>query len=150
MSTNVSVSHVGICVSDLERSTRFYCDGLGFAPGIRFDVGSEFAATLEIDGDAKVTSQFVSRDGLSIELLHYATGSVHGTPSASRNQLGFTHLSLIVDDVDAVAARLVEHGGRVVEPTRTRIENPDGSVNDFVFVADPDGVRVELMKLAGS
>jgi catechol 2,3-dioxygenase-like lactoylglutathione lyase family enzyme len=145
----VSVSHVGLCVSDLARSMRFYCDGLGFAPGIRFDVGREFAATLEVDGDVEVTSQFVARDGLSIELLHYAQGAVHGTPSGSRNQLGFTHLSVIVDDVDAVAARLVEHGGTVVESTRTRIDAGNGATSDFVFVADPDGVRVELMKLAG-
>jgi lactoylglutathione lyase len=147
---SVTVSHVGLCVSDLERAVRFYRDGLGFEPGGRFDVGSEFAATLEVEGDIEVTSQFVSRDGLTIELLHFATGATRGTPSASRNHLGFTHLSLIVDDVDAVAARLVEHGGRVVDSTRTRIDNPDGSVNDFVFVADPDGVRVELMKLGGS
>jgi lactoylglutathione lyase len=145
----MTVSHVGLCVSDLDRAMRFYCEGLGFEPSVRFDVGSEFAATLEVEGDVEVTSQFVARDGMSIELIHYATGAVHGTPSSSRAHLGFTHLSLIVDDVDAVAARLVELGGQVVASTRTRIDNPDGSTNDFVFVADPDGVRVELMKLGG-
>ena len=29
----LSFSHVGICVSDLERSLRFYCEGLGFEVG---------------------------------------------------------------------------------------------------------------------
>ena len=27
---SVSFSHLGICVSDLDASLRFYCDGLGF------------------------------------------------------------------------------------------------------------------------
>ena len=31
MSVISKVSHIGVCVSDLERSLRFYCDVLGFA-----------------------------------------------------------------------------------------------------------------------
>jgi lactoylglutathione lyase len=145
----MSVSHVGLCVSDLDRSLRFWCEGLGFELGTRFDVGSEFAATLEVDGDVEVTSQFVSRDGLSIELLHYTKGSTAGAPSAARNMLGFTHLSLLVDDVDSTAAKLVELGGARLESTRTLIELAGGGASDFLFVADPDGVRIELMRLAG-
>ena len=144
-----SFSHFGLCVSDLERAMRFYCDGLGFEPTITYEVGGDFADTLEVPGDIALVSQFIARDGVSIELLHYTKGSVVGTPSAARNQLGLTHLSLSVSDVDEVAAKLVACGGTVLEATRTKIDNPDGSVNDFVFVADPDGVRVELMKLAG-
>ena len=64
--TIVAISHVGLCVSDLERSLRFYCDGLGFEPGARFEVGSDFGPTLEVAGDVAVTSQFVVRDGCSI------------------------------------------------------------------------------------
>ncbi len=145
----MSVSHVGLCVSDVERSLRFYRDGLGFAEGPRFDVGSEFAPTLEVDAPVDVIAQYISRDGLTIELLHYTTGKVDGTPSSARNLLGFTHLSLLVDDVDAVATRLVELGGTVLESTRTRIGGSDGAASDFLFVADPDGVRIELMRLAG-
>ena len=143
----VAISHVGLCVSDLERSQRFYCDGLGFEPGARFEVGAEFGPTLEVDGDVAVTSQFVARDGCSIELLHYDRPGVHGRPAATRNQLGFTHLCVRVDDVDAVAARLVEHGGTLLDVTRYSLALGEGRSNDFVFVADPDGVRVELMKL---
>jgi len=143
----VAISHLGLCVSDLERSQRFYCDGLGFELGARFEVGAEFGPTLEVAGDVAVTSQFVTRDGCSIELLHYARPDVHGQPAATRNQLGFTHLCVRVDDVESVAARLVEHGGTVLEATRYSLPLGEGRSNDFVFVADPDGVRVELMKL---
>ena len=147
---HLSVSHFGLCVSDLQRSLRFYCDGLGFESTTTFEVGNEFAHTLEVDGDVAVTSHFIARDGVSIELLHYRSPGVHGAPSESRNQLGFTHLSCNVDDVEAVAAKLVDCGGTIVDSTRTTMKLPDGSVNDFVFIADPDGARVELMQLAGS
>ena len=146
---STSVSHVGICVSELDRSLRFWCDGLGFVPGPRFEVGSEFAATLEVEPPVQVVSQFISRDGLTIELLYYAAGGVTGVPSNVRNHLGFTHLSLVVDDVDKVAAKLVEHGGTRLDSTRSHMEGPEGTSSDFVFVADPDGVRIELMRLGG-
>ena len=31
-------SHIGICVSDLEKSLAFYRDGLGFEEGPEFDI----------------------------------------------------------------------------------------------------------------
>ena len=40
----VSFSHLGICVSDLERSLRFYRDGLGFELVASHRVGDEFGA----------------------------------------------------------------------------------------------------------
>jgi len=141
------VSHVGVCVSDLERSLRFYCEGLGFARAATYQVGKEFSAALEVRGDAQLVSQFVERDGVSLELLHYAQPGVEGAPSSRRNQLGFTHLSLAVDDVDRVARHLVACGGKLLPATRTTIRHPDGRCDEFVFVADPDGLRVELMKL---
>lgn len=141
------VSHVGVCVRDLERSLRFYCDGLGFAKATTYEVGKEFSAALEVSGEASLISQFVERDGFSLELLHYASPRVEGAPSSRRNQLGFTHLSLAVDDVDRVAKHLAACGGTVLPATRTTIRHPDGRRDEFVFVADPDGVRVELMKL---
>ena len=144
---SLRVSHVGVCVSDLERSLRFYCDGLGFAKTVTYQVGKEFTAALEVDADAQLISQFVERDGVSLELLHYAAPRAVGAPSMRRNQLGFTHLSLAVDDVDRVARHLEACGGRVLPATRTTIRHPDGRRDEFVFVADPDGLRVELMKL---
>ena len=86
-----------------------------------------------------VTSQFIMLGTMKIELLHYSQPTPQGTPSASRGQLGFTHLSFHVDDVDAGAARLVELGGTIIETTRANLGI------EIVFLADPDGARVELM-----
>jgi lactoylglutathione lyase len=54
----------------------------------------------------------------------------------------------VVDDVDASAADLVRFGGSIVEGTRSGDNDPD--VVQIVFLADPDGNRVELMRLARS
>ena len=138
-----SVSHMGLCVSDLDRSLRFYCDGLGFEAHTKYDIGNEFAATMEIDDDVELISQMIARDGLMIELLHFISPGVIGDPSDVRNKRGFTHLSFNVDDVDETIATLVECGGTYIESTRTANE-----MGEIVFVADPDGTRIELMKLA--
>ena len=70
------------------------------------------------------------------------------TSAAPVNQLGLTHLSFRVRDVEAVAAKLVELGGAVVDSSRTEIDF-GGTPLFFVYCTDPDGVRVELMDLGG-
>lgn len=96
---------------------------------------------LEVDGPASLTSQFITLGELKIELLAFHEPPVDGRPSEHRNQRGLTHLSFIVDDVDAAARRLTGFGGTLLEQTRSNLEI------DVVFLADPDGVRVELMGL---
>jgi catechol 2,3-dioxygenase-like lactoylglutathione lyase family enzyme len=137
------VSHVGICVSDLARSLRFYCDGLGFERAEAHAIRNEFAAALEVPKDVVLTSQFIRREGLAVELLHYQSPPPEGRPSSARNHLGLTHLSFMVPDLEAASARLAACGGTVLEHTRTA--EPGIAL---VFVADPDGMRVELMQLA--
>jgi catechol 2,3-dioxygenase-like lactoylglutathione lyase family enzyme len=141
---NYRPSHFGICVTDLVRSLRFYCDGLGFQAAERYDLkdtpGSGLDRSLEVASPVELVSQFIRNGDMGVELLYYHSPPTFGMPSASRGQIGITHLSFYVDDVDAAVARLVEHGGTLLPQTRA---NPGV---DLVFVADPDGVRVELMK----
>lgn len=138
--TGFSPSHLGICVSDLERSMRFYCDGLGFVAVMRNEIGSEFASALEVEPDIEVTTQFISNGAMSIELVQFRSPIRHGGPSAPRPALGLTNLALRVSDIDSAVQRLVECGGTVLEHTRTKARSVE-----LIFVADPDGVRVELL-----
>lgn len=142
--SGVEPSHFGICVSDVERSLRFYCDGLGFDAGDGYDLDSDAAPgldrALEVPGPVSIRSQFISLGDMRIELIRFHDRDAEGEPSSRRTQRGITHLSFWVDDVDATAARLVEHGGTLLETTRS---NPGV---ELVFLADPDGVRVELMQ----
>jgi len=141
----VTFSHIGICVSDLERSVRFYCEGLGFELVQSHTVGAEFGPLMEVD-EVVLQSRFVRRDGVSIELLHFDSPG-HSGEAVRRpmNQLGLTHLSLLVEDLDVVADVIESFGGAVVRSTRTTFGS--GDTLDFVYCTDPDGVRVELMHL---
>ena len=137
-------SHLGLCVGDLDRSIRFYCEGLGFEVGDGFDLDSTLApgldAALEVDGPVEIRSQYITNGEMRIELIGWRDRQVSGEPSSRRDAPGLTHLSFWVEDVDAAAARLVDLGGTILPSTRT---NPGV---ELVFLADPDGVRVELMQ----
>ena len=136
-------SHIGICVGDLERSRRFYVDGLGFEEFARFEMTRPIA---EVDPPCDFTSFFIQKAGLRVELLHYRSPGVIGHPSTRRNHLGLTHLSFVVDDVDAAAIELEAFGGTIIEGTRSGQNDHDAV--QIIFLADPDGTRVELMRLA--
>ncbi len=143
MTIAARTSHVGLCVRDLERARRFYVDGLGFTDFARFEIDRPLA---EMDEACDLTSCFVQKDGLRVELLYFRRPTPTGSPSTRRIQVGLTHLSFVVDDVDAAAAELVEFGGSIIDGTRSGDNDPE--VVQIVFLADPDGNRIELMRLA--
>lgn len=143
MAITAQTSHIGLCVSSLDQARRFYVDGLGFEDFARFEIDRPLA---EMDDACDLTSCFVQKDGLRVELLYFRKPNPTGTPSSRRTQLGLTHLSFVVADVDAAAAELVAFGGTIIHGTRSGNDDPD--VVQIVFLADPDGNRIELMRLA--
>lgn len=121
---------------------RFYTEGLGFEVQERVDGDDSFAALAEVVPPAVLISQFLALDGFRLELLAWSVPGVQGEPSRSRNQVGLTHLAMHVDDVDAVASRLVALGGTVLEETRSDF----GPGITLLVVKDPDETRVELVQ----
>jgi len=142
---DLAFSHLGICVSDLERSLRFYGEGLGFELAEAYDLDDTampgLAEALEVVSPVALRSQMITKGSLKIELLAYGSPEAEGSPSASRGQLGLTHLAFNVADCDAVARHLVACGGTLLENTRVSVGI------QIQFVADPDGTRIELMSL---
>lgn len=141
------LSHIGICVSELERSVAFYRDALGFEEISRLQVsGPESARLLQLEGGA-VQAVYLQRDGTRIELLYYPQAGHQGERMpAPMNRLGLTHLSLRVADLDAVVTAVVSLDGACL--AATRIDN-DAWRSKAVFVTDPDGLRIELLQAPG-
>jgi catechol 2,3-dioxygenase-like lactoylglutathione lyase family enzyme len=141
------VSHLGLCVTDLERSLRFYGEGLGFVEVSRLRVAGPPAQTLLELEDMKLTAVFLERDGTRLELLRYDSPETLGSPSTRpMNAAGLTHLSLRVADLERCVADLEALGGRALAATRIEI---DQSRTRALFVTDPDGTRIELVEAPG-
>jgi catechol 2,3-dioxygenase-like lactoylglutathione lyase family enzyme len=141
-------SHFGICVSDLGQSLRFYCDALGFEKAESHEIGQDFARLMDFP-DVAVTSQFIRKGPTAIELLAFTEPAPFGDRERRAvNQLGLTHLSFRVSELEATAAKVVDLGGAIVESSRTTIDF-GGTPLKFIYCTDPDGVRIELMDLGG-
>jgi lactoylglutathione lyase len=134
-------NHVGQCVTDLDRSKRFYCDLLGFTPEREINPPDEASAQLlSLPAPIGMTAAYLVRDGLVLELLHFAAdGRTQPFRPRTMNEPGLTHISLSVDDIDAVCARIPEFGGEVIESS---------NIGAAVFVRDPDGQLLELLPMA--
>jgi len=141
------LTHLGICVSDLERSLRFYRDVLGCEEVGRLELAGGHADTVNDLEGVKVRAIYLERDGWRLELMGFDEPGWVG-PKAPRpmNQLGLTHLSFRVDDLDAVCAKLEASGGRLLETTR--IGDAKSPVR-VIMAHDPDGIRFELIQGPG-
>jgi len=141
------LTHIGLCVSDCERSLQFYRDVLGFRYLSELQLAGEPSSTLLQLPDVELRAIYLERDGTRIELLHYPVPG-HQGDGAPRpmNQLGLTHLSLRVDDLGGLLASLRAAGVRILD--RTRIDIPAFEAG-AVFVTDPDGTLIELVQAPG-
>ena len=139
-----SFSHVGLCVTDAARSLAFYTGALGFEEGARYEVGEPFDIVMGVSKPLKLNSQFVSKDGIQLEFLHYASHEVTGAgEQRSMTQVGLTHLSVRVEAIEPAVEKVLAHGGQVHRETYVDA----GPGGEFVYCSDPDGIRVELMRL---
>lgn len=138
------LSHHGLCVSDLERSLAFYRDGFGFREISRMTFGD--AGTQRLLGlpNARLEAVYLRRDGCTLELLHFPQPGTHLRDGPRpMNRVGLTHLSFLVDDLEATLAELSALGAGVLVESRL-----DGGADgpQVVFVTDPDGTRIELVQ----
>ena len=74
-------SHFGICVSDLDRSLRFYCEAFGFEKAESHAIGQEFARLMDFP-DVVLTSQFIRKGATAIELWRSPSPPPSATGSA--------------------------------------------------------------------
>ena len=99
MPDRVAFNHVGQCVTDLERSKRFYVELLEFTVAREIHPPDELSARLlQLTPPLGMTATYLVRDGLVLELLHFAAeGQTQPYAPRSLNQPGLTHVSLSVD-----------------------------------------------------
>jgi catechol 2,3-dioxygenase-like lactoylglutathione lyase family enzyme len=128
------IQHVGLVVTDVDRSRRFYSEALGLEevprpPNFTFD-GAWFRF-----------------GGTELHLLsdaHATGGAGQANPGAGAERGMTHHLAFEVDDLGAACARLAENGVGLAGGPMPR---GDGYVQ--VFFRDPDGHVLELFQFTG-
>ncbi len=121
-------AHTCYRVLDLNRSIDFYTN----------KVGLEFARKVPIGSDA--TNAFLAVPGESEPRLELTLN--HDREESYPLGEGYSHIALIVDDLDATAEQLERAGGVDFESQPHEM----GSGTRIFFVKDPDGYRIEFIE----
>ena len=134
-------NHLGQCVVDLDRARRFYVEALGFELEREIQPPDDSSAKLlGLTAPIGMTACYLTRDGLVLELLHFAAeGAVAPYRERAMNEPGLTHISVSVDDIPATCERVRELGGSVLDET---------DIGAAIFVRDPDGQLIELLPMS--
>lgn len=134
-------NHVGLCVTDLARSRRFYEELFGFALRNELTVpDGPTAKLLSVTPPVGLSAVYLERDGFVLELLHFDRPG--NAPQRARDftEPGLTHLSVSVDDIAATCAQVAELGGEVL------VDTDLGGM--AVMIRDPDGQLIELLPMS--
>jgi catechol 2,3-dioxygenase-like lactoylglutathione lyase family enzyme len=116
--TGLRLNHYGIYVKDLDESTSFYTNKMGFREAFRFkDAAGKPIVYLQM-----------SRDTF-LEL----------TPADAEHAPGFSHAGVWADDVVSTVASLKQEGVRVEDVHTGSTKAP------LANLFDPNGVRIELL-----
>ena len=130
-------NHVGLCVSDAQRSRTFYEEALGFEFWWELDAPEEGSAELlMLDKPLELHAVYLIRDGFVLELLTYHPDRMVPERARSMAEPGLTHISVTAGDIDAALERVERFGGTVLHETNT---------GPAVMVRDPDGQLIEIL-----
>ncbi|MGV9869858.1 VOC family protein [Rhodococcus koreensis] len=140
-------SHVAIAVNDLEESVRFYTGALNYFETYRAAVPPEFPPVL---GQETMTVDCVllaqgDRPQSQIELIKYYDPAPKPRPDTPHHTIGFTHIALVVDDLEETLGRVVEFGGKVREEGTITMGEGDAATR-VRYCEDPSGTPIELLE----
>jgi len=123
----IGINHVGLRVSDLSTSRKFY-ERLGFEFLIG-PVGPEPVAIMEHPSGVNINFILNASEKTKLNLLM----------DIPEKHSGYTHVALEVTDLDAVQQYLESINYRITEGP---IVTPAGA--SFIFIRDPDGNVIEF------
>ena len=134
--------HVGLTVSDLDKSIDFYGEVVGMTLVMRLESGGPWFDELTRNHDAVIDVAMFELGGMTLQLVAYRRAGDKPAPVA-HHRPGSPHLSIEVDDIDRRHAAITASGRH--HPTAI-VEIADIGARSF-YVEDPDGVPVEFLEL---
>lgn len=125
------LDHVGIAVADIGDALAFYRDGLGLDVEAVEDVASQ-----------RVRAHFVKVGEATLELLEATAPDSPIARFVDRRGPGLHHITLEVDDIGAVLAKLKSSGVRLIDEAPR--PGAEGALVAFIHPSSAHGVLVEL------
>jgi catechol 2,3-dioxygenase-like lactoylglutathione lyase family enzyme len=145
--------HVNVNCAILDRSRRFYTDGLGLAVGAHTAPESAQPGTafgLDVARwEASILLGPRGFEGGAIDLLEWHEPRPVGTPPGGLTETGFQRIGIRVPDIDAAAARVDEFDGSLWSDPQVHTQ-PNGTEIRIVLASDPDGTAIELVEGGGT
>jgi catechol 2,3-dioxygenase-like lactoylglutathione lyase family enzyme len=144
MKTAIRHHHTALHVTDMERSARFYVEGLGLAR-LKAWTSGPYVGELYGRPDVKVKALMLSTgDGtFNLELVQVEDPPPAVNPSEA--QPGTAHLAFTDIDLREVYARMTALGySALSEPVAPTSGPVAGGL--LIYLLDPDGNRVELIQ----
>ena len=145
MNVVTGIRHVGIVVSDIEKSLFFYKNLLGFSiVKTAQESGPFIDRILALDGVEVTTIKMSALDGTTqLELLRFKSPAPDSCTRQRVNSPGPTHVALTVHDIDTLYRYLSLHDVPFLsEP----VTSPGGGAK-VAFCTDPDGTLIELVEM---
>jgi methylmalonyl-CoA/ethylmalonyl-CoA epimerase len=131
----ITIDHIGIAVSSIEEAFAFYRDALGLEVEAPEDVPSQ-----------RVRAHFIPAGETALELLQATADDSPIAKYVAKRGPGLHHLTLRVDDIAAVLARLKSRGVRLIDETPR--PGAHGSLVAFIHPSSAHGVLIELKQAA--
>jgi len=138
-----ALAHIGITVSDLDRSVKFYSENFGmtYARGRTFE--KEFFEAVKTlyrleDVSCKIAVLDIPGGG-QLELFEFS--SQLSPEYVPWNRVGITHFAVITENFAEVEKQMRANGVEYCMDVGVR---PDGG--HWLFVRDPDGNMIEVME----
>jgi glyoxylase I family protein len=141
-----AVDHTGITVSNLERSLAFWRDVLGFELSHRPHQTGELANEITGVPGAEISIAVLKGYGHKIELLQYLAPPGRRKIDLRPCDVGFVHVALAVDNLDAVLNTIAASGWKAAGKPQTLATGPNAGKR-VIYVRDPDGTTIEFMQI---
>ncbi len=141
------VSHIAICVRDLDKSLAFYRDVLGMRvtmDEVQDTTRGGLPSVYEHPRKTRRTVHVRYGEGHttpSLVLTSHPGDQADGEP-IKLDQVGISHFSFTVKDLKAMGEDLASKGVRLAAPMEA-FTNAQGQVNS-IFVYDPDGIILQF------
>ena len=134
---------MGIVVSDMEKSLKFYRDLLGLKVKSLVDEEGEFLDNMLAHENVKnkVAKLYAKNGNALVELID--SKSYGNKKDRDFFTIGASHFALTVDDLNETYDYLIKNGVKFTAPPQ---QSPDGFAK-VTFCEDPDGTLIELVEV---